>query len=573
MKFVHISDLHFNPINDGRTTRDVRDEFISYLKKEKISADELLITGDLRHAKYQGKERSEIDAVVAFIKDIAEAVNISDAKHIHLVPGNHDRDRISDIDDIKRIEKIREQYDCDNGHFEEDDLAFLLQPFDYFRMVCDTLYGADNYWEAGKLHTYRALGGTVFLYLNTAIMHNTDDDRGRLIIGNDCLDRLLREIKTEYPSFPIIVLAHHSPDFFTIPEKHAFEKILGSHEKASLYLCGDAHKPWFRELNRCLEITTGCLKKDKGAEATFLVGDTETKELTAHHWVGEWDFYKAMNTGLERFLPPKRIAGKLPFNNIPYDENPNFTGRTEILKEIKNHLNPGEKKPHSLALHGLGAVGKTEIALEYTLQNGHLYDAIWWVNAENDLAIINSYRGFLQKKGMIQKDAPYKSEEILQLIKGWMKENDNWLFLYDNAESEKDLTPYLPRVNTGHILITTQDWNWRNSKRIWVDVFKPQEAVDFFNRFDLKGSPKDAGDLAKALGYLPLALDQAAAYMLVHNKTYQEYHDLFQKYRLEALEKADYKSADGKTVATTWHMALKKMTMKAPNNCSGFWRF
>ena len=82
MKFVHISDLHFNPTGDGRISRSIRDELLSYLQCQDIFANELLITGDYRHAKYQKNEQADIDAVVNFIKDIAKAVNITDVKHI-----------------------------------------------------------------------------------------------------------------------------------------------------------------------------------------------------------------------------------------------------------------------------------------------------------------------------------------------------------------------------------------------------------------------------------------------------------------------------------------------------------
>lgn len=57
MKFVHISDLHFNPMGDGRTSRSIRDGLVPYLKRQNIFADELLITGDYRHAKFQKKNK------------------------------------------------------------------------------------------------------------------------------------------------------------------------------------------------------------------------------------------------------------------------------------------------------------------------------------------------------------------------------------------------------------------------------------------------------------------------------------------------------------------------------------
>ena len=185
MKFIHISDLHLYPTRDGRTSRNIRNELVPYLRRQNIHADELLITGDYRHAKFQKSEQDDIDAVVKYIKDIAAAINVTDVKHIHLVPGNHDCDRKKE--DSSKIARIRNKYDPDNGCFNSDDLDFMLQRFKYFRKLCDSLYGSDNYWSSKDLHTYRVVGDTAFLYLNTAIMHNSDNDRAkhRLLIGND----------------------------------------------------------------------------------------------------------------------------------------------------------------------------------------------------------------------------------------------------------------------------------------------------------------------------------------------------------------------------------------------------
>ncbi|MGI6249975.1 MAG: tetratricopeptide repeat protein [Anaerolineaceae bacterium] len=255
-----------------------------------------------------------------------------------------------------------------------------------------------------------------------------------------------------------------------------------------------------------------------------------------------------------------RFPGQLPPNNIPFTENIHFTGRKEILSQMENSLKPVGKNPCPIALCGMGAVGKTQIALAYALNNGYLYDAIWWVNAENELALLNSYKDLLLQREIIKKDLAYEREEILHSTWAWMSQNPNWLFIYDNAESEKDLTQYLPRVNTGHILITTRDPNWRNMEKINVDVFQSQEAVEFLKSFKLSEGIEDAVKLAEELGYLPLALDQAAAYMLETNKSCQEYISLFKKYRLDMFGEVGYESnAYKKTVATAWNISLDKI--------------
>lgn len=303
MKFMHLSDLHFNPRNDGRASRYIRSELIPYLKELNFTADELLITGDYRHAGYQKNPTPEdIDAVANYIRDIATAIHITDVEHIHLIPGNHDRSRGKG--EATKMAGIRKNYDPANGVFDNKDLQFLLRKFKYFGKICDTLYGSKNYWKSGDLHTYRVLGETAFLYLNTAVMHNYDEDRKqhRLIIGTDCFDQLLDAISEKYPDYPVVVLAHHSPDYFVKGEKEAVEEILRRHPKAILYLCGDAHEAWLRKVNYHLEITMGCLKQERHAEPTFLCGDTGTQHFSVHHWVGAWEPYVAANRQLQEYI-------------------------------------------------------------------------------------------------------------------------------------------------------------------------------------------------------------------------------------------------------------------------------
>ena len=319
MRFLHISDLHFNPKGDGRTSRNIRAELIPYLKGLHFTADELLITGDYRHARYQeNPTKEDINAVVNYIKEIAGAVGITDVEHIHLIPGNHDRSRKKG--EARRMAGIRARYDPANGSFANEDIEFLLQKFDYFRRVCDALYGFKNFWKSGELHTYRVIGETAFLYLNTAIMHNCDEDRKqhRLIIGNNCFDELLNDISKEHPDYPVIVLAHHSPDYFEQHEKEAVEEILRKHPKAFLYLCGDAHEAWLRKVNHHLEITMGCLKHERNASATFLCGDTRTQEYYVHHWFRAWGPYVAANLQLQDYFPRAPVA--LETNDIEEEQ-------------------------------------------------------------------------------------------------------------------------------------------------------------------------------------------------------------------------------------------------------------
>ena len=131
MRWVHLSDIHFNPKNDGRSTNQLRKKLPQYLRKRGITADFLFVTGDFRHAKYQKDMDSHVIAMnaVHFILEIADALDVP-PNNILLVPGNHDLER---TEDIKRIQNIKSAYDHNDGRFQIDDLTFLADRFGFLR--------------------------------------------------------------------------------------------------------------------------------------------------------------------------------------------------------------------------------------------------------------------------------------------------------------------------------------------------------------------------------------------------------------------------------------------------------
>lgn len=289
MKFLHISDIHYNPKGDGHSARTLRKSLPDFIRDNKLRADELFVTGDYRHAFFQKDAPIEETAAnaVEYILKIAEAAGITEVEHIHLVPGNHDRQR-SEGSAADRYADIQKVYSYENGTFSAEDLNFLISEFAFFFTVCNKLYGGENPWENRPLHRYKVIDNTVLLTLNTAIMHVNDASRSKLIIGTDALARVLEEIKERYPRYSIIVLAHHALEYLAPEERQVVEAILRGHH-VLLYLCGDAHSVWWRYTGNYLEITMGCLKQEDGAQAAFLHGDTRAKAYTAYQWDGKFD--------------------------------------------------------------------------------------------------------------------------------------------------------------------------------------------------------------------------------------------------------------------------------------------
>jgi len=146
-------------------------------------------------------------------------------------------------------------------------------------------------------------------------------------------------------------------------------------------------------------------------------------------------------------------------------------------------------------------------------------------------------------------------------VKTWMQENRLWLFIYDNAENEKSLEKYCSSSWTvgRHILVTSRNRLFQKFQSINISVFNETEACKFIEKYTNKPADEYFKVLAEKMGYLPLALDQAGAFMNVHSMSYRDYLDLYDKFPLDLLSEYDDDDPDKKTVATTWQISFDKI--------------
>jgi len=251
---------------------------------------------------------------------------------------------------------------------------------------------------------------------------------------------------------------------------------------------------------------------------------------------------------------------------LPHSRNPYFTGRAEILNLIRENFQNGNTLSRVQAIRGLGGVGKTSIALEYAYAHRKEYKIVWWVNAENSDTVLSSYRKFCSEQGLISEND--KDDVVLRQMEYWFLNNENWFFVYDNADAADYaswLEEHLPKERNGHVLITTRSYNFIKSKIIDLKIFNETESVSFFKtRTDKSGeeySDDSAKELAKLLQYLPLALEQAAAYITeTPGVAYNDYIDLYKQYGIKIFNEqnnlVDYTS----TIAITWKISMSKIT-------------
>ena len=210
-----------------------------------------------------------------------------------------------------------------------------------------------------------------------------------------------------------------------------------------------------------------------------------------------------------------------------------------------------------MALYGLGGIGKTQIAVQYAYDRQEDYSLVWWVRAEDPATLALDYAKLGEE---LQLPFEANSSELAGAVKRWLETNNGWLLVFDNAEKPEDLQDYLPQRN-GSTLITSRNPNWRawvKPEPMKVQELPHEEAADFLVRRSGDKDREGALKLAKELGYLPLALEQAAAYIEATGSSCAKYLELFQTSHPELLEKHkpfDYRDP----VATTWKISFDSL--------------
>lgn len=258
-------------------------------------------------------------------------------------------------------------------------------------------------------------------------------------------------------------------------------------------------------------------------------------------------------TGMEPTFP-----GRLPdVWNVP-SRNRHFTGRQSQLDQIRTELGSGPVAVTTL--HGMGGVGKTQLAVEYAHRHAAEYTLVWWIDAEQTLLVGEKFAALAGPLGLSTDGAV---SDIAAIVLAALGRRVGWLVVFDNAEDPVALRDWLPS-GPGHVLITSRNPGWEAlAAAVDVDVFERAEAVAFLTRRlpGLNAAVADA--LAAELGDLPLALAQAAGYLTTTRTDPASYLAKFRTRRTTLLGKGGDPLYAG-TIATAWSMALERLRADAP---------
>ncbi|HEX3641068.1 MAG TPA: tetratricopeptide repeat protein, partial [Ktedonobacteraceae bacterium] len=265
--------------------------------------------------------------------------------------------------------------------------------------------------------------------------------------------------------------------------------------------------------------------------------------------------------------------------NIPYMRNDYFTGREEILTELhtRSKANNATALSQRHAMSGLGGIGKTQTAVEYAYRYHKEYQSVLWARAESHEALTSSYVEIAGLLNLPQKDEKDQTI-IVQAVKRWLQENTEWLLILDNADEPAVVREFLPTKFDGHILLTTRAQALGGlARRIEIDTFMPEQGALLLLRratlIEASGSIDDALQndrevalqISEELGGLPLALDQAGAYIEEAACRLQDYQRIYQQHRTKLLkERRGLVDDHPEPVATTWALSFAKVEEKSP---------
>ncbi|ESA36542.1 tpr repeat-containing protein [Leptolyngbya sp. Heron Island J] len=287
-------------------------------------------------------------------------------------------------------------------------------------------------------------------------------------------------------------------------------------------------------------------------------------------------FFDKQHENYQKLKKIEKISPKVlrePRNfNVPYPRNRYFTGREEILEQLHEQLIQQQAVAITQveAISGLGGIGKTQTAVEYAFRHYHdkkTYEYVFWVNAETETNISINFAALADQLALPVGKGTL--DEKILVMQAWLANHDGWLLIFDNADTPSLLEPWIPNNPAGKILITSRASVFLEigiSSSFALEPMSAEEGTKMlFRRTEYKETESErsaAAELNDELGGLPLALEQASAYMRKQRMSIQEYLNFYRKRGFSgALKKKAKPKNYPESVFRTWLLnfeAVKK---------------
>jgi 3',5'-cyclic AMP phosphodiesterase CpdA len=606
--------------------RDVAD----LLEQRQVpSPESILVTGDIAFSGATSAADEYIRAA-QWLTSLAKVVRL-DASKVLVVPGNHDVQRSVDRSArnvgrlIRGLRAGAEPFD--ESLANPDDVALLSQRLaNYLAFAQD--FGPPRseaevvenplYWRL----VLRAKSGLNirFAGLNTALLAADNQDRGKLRLGNAQLAHALLD-HDPGPTVSILLSHHPFREGWVADEAHVSNWV---RNHAHVHLSGHVHLATAEQVVSAggigfIHVTAGAAHGEADETARTSHGynfgalvRSKTGDVGLVVWPRRWSPKKAKfcldtdnvlegathsahlvaDVTLGRHTDPDdwqtepenlrgwratssaQHSGSSRFN-VPFAPNPHFCGRSIELDKLKSEWKStaAGRPPRPQVVHGLGGVGKTQLVVEYAWREREQYGAVLWVEADSAKSFRENLAALVESMDLREREARQQSVRMEAVLR-WLQDSRGWLLVIDNVDTDEVQSAVfdaLPKAAMGHILITSRIGSWELPTQVHlVDVLPLEEAAQFLinrTRGHVSPSKDDAIRVAQRIGGFPLALEQAASYVIESSEDFAQYLQQLESVRAPVFEHrtvgATGLAQERSAVATTWIVTEAKLSAGA----------
>ncbi|MDG4762944.1 tetratricopeptide repeat protein [Solwaraspora sp. WMMD406] len=256
-------------------------------------------------------------------------------------------------------------------------------------------------------------------------------------------------------------------------------------------------------------------------------------------------------------VSPEQVPAPVGLWNVPRRPSRVFVGRDQVMERVAAALAAGSSGVIGQSVAGLGGVGKTEVALHHAAASRSRYTGVWWVQADTRANLAAGLAGLARR--LSPATWALTDEQAEAWATAWLHHHAGWLLVLDNVDDPADVAGLLGGVTSGHILVTTRrdiDWEDHGLTLIRIGVLDSADAVRMLFERTGQDDQAAAAGIAEYLGCLPLALEQAAAFIKLHRVPIADYRDRLRSRPDDLLASAAPGQDAQRAVTRVWAITL-----------------
>jgi tetratricopeptide (TPR) repeat protein len=261
---------------------------------------------------------------------------------------------------------------------------------------------------------------------------------------------------------------------------------------------------------------------------------------------------------------------------VPQQRDMFFTGRDDVFQSLREVLAPGSMAALTQAISGLGGMGKTHTVIEYAYRFHKSYEAVLWLQADSWEILVSEC---MKLTDILELPEQKETDQVIIEIQRWLRKHRHWLLILDNVENPQEILPkFVPTSHQGYVLVTTRIHNIEPVAQTQVlATMSEQEGVLFLLRRTKRiaisagleqtnsAQRDEARQIWQLVDGLPLALDQAGAYILETSCSFSAYQEQYNRRRADLLQRRGKRFIGHEmSVATTFSLALEQVEKIRP---------